>query len=656
MAGILPEGTAGGLVIRDAAGAPINPPGVQNAYTPAPAFVSDCELTALPSDCTARIEPKQINAIVSELLAFAECLDPDGPWDCGSVTNLCSAFTAWIAAYESFDDDRYVNTTGDTMTGPLLLPPAAPTNPAEAANKQYVDTSIANAVAAAEGLDAAQFVDVVGDTMTGKLNMSYVNPEIALNKQTSGEFARIVGSMNGKLRWGARFGDETVETGAGNVGSDFKLRRYNDAGVAIDDALTFLRSSGLGLVKGPPTDPSGIATKDYVDTTTAAVAGAVVRTDIVQAFTDAAMLQARKNIAAAPAEMFGYYGMQVNGSAQIDQMQSAAIPLNAGAFAYFNDVWQAAGGSAGAVLNAVVAQIFLNGLPWAFEKSFKITATTKITTVAAADFASIGQSIEGQRLIRCGLGRGSTPFGQPITVAFWAYSDASGTASCSIRNAPVTRSHVKNFTLVAGVAKWVVLTFPPCNDGSWMTDNSSGMRIDFTFACGATLQTAPDTWANGNFLGTPANTNMLSVNGQAAYITGVMVLAGSQAPTAEQSPRALRQWQDELPIVQRYYSKLQVNNMIGYGHLRSGGTAFYMSIPIPVPTRTTSPSVGVPGDSKIFNGDNSALVSSAAFGLVRPDLPSLNGSGSCAASAGIHGGMCQLLSPTVAIQVDARLP
>jgi len=97
MTSIFPDtGTAGAVEIRDAAGAPINPPDVQNAYVPAPGYVSSCPLTALPSTCDARVEPKQINAIVSELLSFAECLDPDGPWDCSSYKNLCAAFNEWV--------------------------------------------------------------------------------------------------------------------------------------------------------------------------------------------------------------------------------------------------------------------------------------------------------------------------------------------------------------------------------------------------------------------------------------------------------------------------------------------------------------------------------------------------------------------------------
>jgi hypothetical protein len=97
MPSIYPDVAAGGLEVRDGSGNPTNPANVQNAYVPAPAYVTSCPITALPSDCTARIEPKQINAIASELYSFAECLDPDGPWDCYSLKNICTSFNTWAA-------------------------------------------------------------------------------------------------------------------------------------------------------------------------------------------------------------------------------------------------------------------------------------------------------------------------------------------------------------------------------------------------------------------------------------------------------------------------------------------------------------------------------------------------------------------------------
>jgi hypothetical protein len=152
MPGILPEQETGGLVYRDAAGIPLNVPGVFNAYSPSQAFISTCELTALPSDCTARIEPRQINAIVSELLSFAECLDPNGPWDCNSLRNLCSSFTAWAAV------SLTVVVSGDT-------PPANPPT-----NQMWFESDTGMLFLYYDDGNTKQWVQVVGSApvMDGK--------------------------------------------------------------------------------------------------------------------------------------------------------------------------------------------------------------------------------------------------------------------------------------------------------------------------------------------------------------------------------------------------------------------------------------------------------------------------------------------------------
>jgi len=114
MPSIFPEINAGGVYIRDADGNPLNPPGVERAYAPPPIYQTTCQLTALPSDCDARIEPRQINAIVSELVALSQCWEPFGTgWDCNVLNNLCNSFQTW-QAYTSIH-------IGDTPP-PLALP------------------------------------------------------------------------------------------------------------------------------------------------------------------------------------------------------------------------------------------------------------------------------------------------------------------------------------------------------------------------------------------------------------------------------------------------------------------------------------------------------------------------------------------------------
>jgi hypothetical protein len=98
MPGIMPDQMAGGVVVRNGAGAPTNPPNVVYAFVPPPAFVMTCPQTALPSDCTARVTPGQVNALQSEILALAATMNPTGTWNCNSATNLATMFSDWADA------------------------------------------------------------------------------------------------------------------------------------------------------------------------------------------------------------------------------------------------------------------------------------------------------------------------------------------------------------------------------------------------------------------------------------------------------------------------------------------------------------------------------------------------------------------------------
>jgi hypothetical protein len=76
---------------------------------------------------------------------------------------------------------------------------------------------------------------------------------------------------NGKTRW--LYGTGAGAESGGNVGSDFFLAAYNDAGTAIHTSLYFSRATGLGTVEGDPTAPLGIATKQYTDNKFVAISG-----------------------------------------------------------------------------------------------------------------------------------------------------------------------------------------------------------------------------------------------------------------------------------------------------------------------------------------------------------------------------------------------
>lgn len=101
MTSVFPEPNNGGVNVRNPDGTPIPVSNVPNAYVPPAGFSVSCNITYLSDDCYSRVSPAQVNAIVSELICFAEGLTPDGEWDCTSLCNIRTAFEAFIQSFQS---------------------------------------------------------------------------------------------------------------------------------------------------------------------------------------------------------------------------------------------------------------------------------------------------------------------------------------------------------------------------------------------------------------------------------------------------------------------------------------------------------------------------------------------------------------------------
>lgn len=88
-----------------------------------------------------------------------------------------------------------------------------------------------------------------GDTMTGDLEISKANPQIKFTR-SAGQLARLISYTGSNARWQIVFGDAGAEGGS-NTGSDFRILRHNDAGVAQDGfpgALAIGRADGTVYV------------------------------------------------------------------------------------------------------------------------------------------------------------------------------------------------------------------------------------------------------------------------------------------------------------------------------------------------------------------------------------------------------------------------
>jgi hypothetical protein len=91
----------------------------------------------------------------------------------------------------------------------------------------------------------ARFVNVTGDIMTGQLGISPTSGDagLILNTPTAGGNNNLGGYRAGAPRWLIQMPDGGTESGA-NAGSNFQLNRYSDTGVYLGTPFTVLRASG----------------------------------------------------------------------------------------------------------------------------------------------------------------------------------------------------------------------------------------------------------------------------------------------------------------------------------------------------------------------------------------------------------------------------
>ncbi|WP_156435242.1 hypothetical protein [Bradyrhizobium lablabi] len=380
------------------------------------------------------------------------------------------------------------------------------------------------------GLDP--YVNITGDTMTGDLVIQKVTPGVALDKPASGSMSVVTGKMAGNLRWLVAYGNATAEAG-GNTGSDFEVARYTDAGAYIDSPLVIKRDTGLAVVKGPPTEAGGIATKAYVD---AAGVGAV------------------------PMYTRGHENIFINGDMSVSQELgdlSTGNIVSTGA-KYACDLWWINQQNASA--GVVAGQRF--GVPYG-GPSANIPLALRINcnlagnwNATATDFMVFLQFIEGNRMAKLNYGSGA-----PITstISFWARASVAGTGTFSIRNSAITRCFLHDFTIAApNVWQYFSFVVPGCIDAVWNMNALLGAYAAWCFGAGTNFRhVTQDAWIDVSSIGQKFASNAISnffgtVN-NTVDITGLMWLPGDTPPTAAQNVLMFKGPAHEMPLVQRYF-------------------------------------------------------------------------------------------------------
>jgi hypothetical protein len=182
---------------------------------------------------------------------------------------------------------------------------------------------------------------------------------------------------------------------------------------------------------------------------------------------------------------------------------------------------------------------------YAFKNSLLVTLTTPDTSLAAGDYCTIQQRVEGFNYANL--------HGKTITLSFWVKATLPGIYCIGFVNGTPNRSYVTEYTINAANT-WEKKTITITTDtvGSWNLTNGLGLRIVWTIAAGTTYQTTANSWQNNFTFATANQVNGVNTGATAFSITGVMLNEGDFA-----APFRLfgEDAEGELAACQRYYEK-----------------------------------------------------------------------------------------------------
>ena len=225
-----------------------------------------------------------------------------------------------------------------------------------------------------------------------------------------------------------------------------------------------------------------------------------------------------------------------------------------------------------------------------FVKAFQIACSGTSGALSSTHNVHFFQNIEGYNIVPLGWG---TPGAKSATLSFWVRTNVYGTYCVGLENSATDRCCIREYE-VRPEFNWqkVILTFPPCPDGSWNTTNGIGIRLRFALASGSQYDDGIDgQWVNSDELTTGNQVNFMSSTNNRFFITGVQLEVGKNATNFEH-----RSYGDELALCQRYYWKLDnASNAAGAQWLYMIGDAGNLqyrraTVNHPVPMRG-SPSV-----------------------------------------------------------------
>ena len=244
----------------------------------------------------------------------------------------------------------------------------------------------------------------------------------------------------------------------------------------------------------------------------------------------------------------GFKNRIINGAMVIDQRNAGASVALTNGGVFVTDRFYGYEDTDGTMTGQQVLKSASSGnAPTGFSSSLLFTTGTADASLAAAQYSTVGQNIEGLNVSDLDWG---TANASTITLSFYVKSSLTGTFSGSLRNSAAARAYVFTYTIsVANTWEQKSITIAGDTSGTWLTTNGTGIVLTFSLGVGSTYSNATTgAWIAGNYFSATGSTSVIGTASATFYITGVQLEKGSTATSFDYRP-----YGTELSLCQRYY-------------------------------------------------------------------------------------------------------
>jgi hypothetical protein len=295
----------------------------------------------------------------------------------------------------------------------------------------------------------------------------------------------------------------------------------------------------------------------------------------------------------------------INGAMVISQRGTGSTTVASSGY-YSCDMWNVSISQASKVS---IQQNAGSVTPPAGFKNYVGITTVSAYTPSAGDYGTLRTFVEGYNSADLNWG---TANAKTITLSFQVYSSLTGTFGGVLQNNAGNRSYPFTYTISAANT-WTPISITIVGDtsGTWATDNSRGIEVDFNIASGSSYQGTAGAWAAAGYYSATGATNMVTTASSTFYLTGVQLEVGTQATTFD-----YRDYGRELLLCQRYYIKLSPigntsNNQTYLTGVLTGATTANICSTIFPATMRSAPTSSY-NDLRVYDGSAAPAMTSIA--------------------------------------------